>query len=287
MKFDLQLHSTASDGEFSPRELVRKYKQKKFEAIAICDHDTVKGTAEALRAGKKYKLRVISGIEMSAEHNKTKIHILGLGIDHTNKPLKKRCQNYHIARIKRAKIVVKELQKLGFKINYSDVAKSAGGAVTRTHISTELQRRKENKKLLKKYISKQLTTSHIIQGLMTEGKPAYVTYPKRTAKQDIKLIHEARGLAILSHPYLISLDHPKLNIEKFLRSLERIGLDGIEAYAASPRNPANSSFAKLAKKLGLLVSAGSDFHGKMHNHKLGTFSAPKWVWENLAEHFDK
>lgn len=287
MKIDLQIHSTASDGQYSPTELVKQYKKKGYVAMAICDHDTVKGLPEMIKAGKKYDQKVIPGIEMSSNHKGINIHILGYGIDHTNKALKNRCKQYSQAREARARKVVKKLKKLGFKIYYKDVDKISTGVVTRSHLALALMQEDENLPLLKKMTKGKLNVNNIIKSLMIKTKPAYIPYKKRTARQDITLIHKAGGLAILSHPGLLSEVRPSINIKTFIKSLQAIGLDGLEVYADVHNRAQTKYFKDIAQNLELVATAGSDFHGEAHPKKMASFTAPFWVWENLQKHLQK
>lgn len=281
MRFDLQIHSTASDGELSPAEIVKTLARKNYVAMALCDHDTVAGLPEALRAGKKFGLTVIPGIEMSSEFQKRSLHLLGLGIDHHYQPLLQRCAKYQKARVERAKKVVAKLKALGLTIRYRDVAKSASGTVTRAHISAELLKHRDNRLRIKKYCRTNLNVSNVIKALIMPGKPAYVGYQKIPIAHDIDLIHRAGGVAILSHPGLLDIDFPKLDTVQLITALKRLGLDGLEIYSGSYSLKLANKYRRLTEKLGLLPSAGSDFHGHSHRQRLGAFQAPRWVWEKL------
>ncbi len=282
MKFDLQIHSTASDGELRPAEIVTKLARKRYVALALCDHDTVNGLPEALRAGKKEGIIVVPGIEMSSEYQKRSLHLLGLGIDHHYRPLQKRCASYQKARIARARKVIVKLRQLGFAITYRAVDQRAAGTVTRAHISEELLAHPENMSRLSKYCRKELTVSNVIKAIIMPGKPAYVGYKKIPIAQDIKLIHRAGGVAILSHPGLLDIDFPELDTVKIITELKKLGLDGLEIYSGSYSIKLANKYRQLADKLHLLPSAGSDFHGRAHRQTLGTFQAPRWVWEKLS-----
>lgn len=282
MKFDLQIHSTASDGEMRPTEIVRTLARKNYVAMALCDHDTVKGLPEAIRAGKKFGLIVVPGIEMSSEFQKRNLHLLGLGIDHRYLPLRRRCARYQKARIERAQKVVAKLKQLGLTISYRDVDKSAAGTVTRAHISAELLKHRANRPRLKKYCQTDLTVSNVIKALIMPGKPAYVGYRKIPIARDIELIHRAGGVAILSHPGLLDIDFPDLDTVKLITALKKLGLDGLEIYSGSYSLKLANKYRRLAEKMDLLPSAGSDFHGHFHRQRLGTFQAPRWVWEKLS-----
>lgn len=283
MKFDLQIHSTASDGELRPAEIVRTLARKRYRALALCDHDTVAGLPEALRAGTKAGIIVVPGIEMSCEYVAHDLHLLGLGINYRYAPLVKRCQRYQQARRDRAKKVIAKLRQQGFTITWRAVDRRATGTVTRAHISNELLAHRVNIPLIKKYCHAELTVSNVIRAIIMPGHPAYVGYKKIPIAQDIKLIHRAGGLAILSHPGLLDKDFPRLDTVKIIRDLQQKGLDGLEIYSGSYSIKLANKYRLLATRLNLLPSAGSDFHGHSHHQTLGTFQAPKWVWEQLRK----
>lgn len=287
MKFDLQIHSTASDGELSPTEIVRTLARKRYVALALCDHDTVSGLPEAMRAGAKAGIIVVPGIEMSSEYTKHDLHLLGLGINYNYAPLVRRCRRYQLARRQRAEKVVARLQRRGFVITWRAVDQRAAGTVTRTQISEELLAHPANIPLIKKYCSVKLTVSNVIRSILMPGQPAYVGYKKVPIAQDIKLIHQAGGVAILSHPGLLDIDFPHLDTVKIIKDLKQKGLDGLEIYSGSYSIKLANKYRLLAKKLNLLPSAGSDFHGHSHHQTLGTFQAPGWVWEQLAPRLNK
>lgn len=281
MKFDLQIHSTASDGELSPAEIVKTLARKRYVALALCDHDTVRGLPEALRVGKKEGIIIIPGIEMSSEYTKHDLHLLGLGINYRYAPLVRRCRLYQQARRNRAKKVVARLWRQGYIITWHAVDQRAAGTVTRAHISEELLAHRANLALIKKHCPAKLTVSNVIRAILMPGKPAYVGYKKIPIARDIELIHRAGGLAILSHPGLLDLDFPHLDTVKIIQELKKKGLDGVEIYSGSYSPKLANKYRLLATKLNLLPSAGSDFHGRSHYQTLGTFQAPKWVWERL------
>jgi len=283
MKFDLHLHSNASDGDFTPTQIVRKFKKAGYRALALCDHDTIDGIPEFLRAGKKYKIMTIPGVEMSSVHNSVNVHIAGLGINHRHRGLRQRFARYRQARRRRARKIVSKLKDLGFKISYNDVQKLAHGVINRPHIASVLISHPENEKLLREYVTKKLTISHVIQGLIYGDKPAYVAYQKMKTKDDIKLIHQAGGIAIHCHPWYLSEVRPRINQEKFIKSLKRAGVDGIEAYPKPANSAITKRYRRLAKKYNLILSAGSDFHGPVHNHKVGGYNPPRQVLETILD----
>ena len=283
-KIDLHMHTTASDGQYAPADLVRRCRRAGYEAIAICDHDTVNGVAEALQAGKKFKQTVFPGVEMSSVLKDVSVHIAGLGLDYHNKKLRQRFRRYHKNREQRGRKVVKKLKRLGFKITFQEVDDLAAGIVTRTHIGEALLQHSENIPLLKKYVSKKLNVSHVIQGLIFTGKPAYVSYRKMSTRDDIKLIHQAGGLAIFCHPWFFEEDFPHKSLDKFTASLKRLGVDGMECFP----NPKNyQKYLRLARKYNLIISAGSDFHGPVHKQKFGEFNVPSRYLQDILSRLDK
>lgn len=253
--FDLQMHSTASDGEFSPAELVTKAKDSRLNVIALTDHDTVQGVEEAKTAGGELGIEVIPGVELSANHGELGLHILGYGIDIKNAALLAASEKIRLSRIARAKEMVKRLRKQGFKISYEDVAKRArGGMVMRPHIAFEILENPENKEVL----GGAETKGDFIRSFLVSGKPAYVESRDLNFEQAVAIIHGAKGVAVWSHP---AVHFPETfdGLENALKELVALGLDGVEVFNSSHTESAVRFLHELARARNLLFTAGSDF----------------------------
>ncbi len=252
---DLQIQSTASDGKHTPTELVHMAKERGITVIAITDHDTVGGVAEAQKAGEGLGVRVIPGIEMSVEEGGS--HILGYGIDIGSSKLTEELARFRQGRITGAQKMVENLQKAGFFIEWEDVLREAKGVVARPHIARALLARPENKEKLGS-----VTTVHdVFEHILADDGPYYVPRSHISAKDAITLLHNCGGVAVWSHPALrFREDYEAL--EKFLQELATWGIDGLEVFNPSHTEDDAEFIQGMAIKYRLLRTAGSDFHAK-------------------------
>ncbi len=249
---DLHCHTTASDGTFTPQRLVKKASEIGLKALAITDHDTVEGIDEALntRAILNDNIDIVPGVELSVEFSPGTMHLLGLFIDHHNIRLKETLSVLREFRNQRNPLMIKKLQELGVEITMEEVEKEAGGeVVSRNHMAKILVKKgyaKDINDAFKKYLSK--------------DSPAYVARKRLSPEESIKLIHHAKGIAILCHPMQLKLGMG-YELERLISDLKEIGLDGIEVYYSDHTEEQQDRFMELAQKNGLLISGGSDFHG--------------------------
>lgn len=254
--FDLQIQSTASDGRHTPSEVVSMARQRELTVIALTDHDTVAGMAEALEAGRERYLRVIPGIEVSVEERGA--HILGFGIDHTNKELLERLQEFKKSRIEGARQMSENLRRAGFVVEWSDVEREATGAVVaRPHIARAILRRPENKEKL----GGAATAHDFIEKFLSDESPHYVRRTHISAADAIILVHKSGGVAVWSHPAIHFQNNPD-GLEDFLKELVVWKVDGVEVFNPSHTEDDVELLNGLAAKYGLLRTAGSDFHEK-------------------------
>lgn len=253
--FDLQIQSTASDGTHTPADIVAMAQERGIAVIALTDHDTVGGAAEALSAGAGQGVRVIPGIEMSVEDRGA--HILGFGIDHTHPVLARRLEEFQKARIAGARQMVKNLAAAGFAVTWEDVAAQAHGAVARPHIARAVLARPENKEKLGG-----IATSHdFIQKFLTDESPYYVRRAHISAQDAIALIHTAGGVAVWSHP-AIHFPDDREGLEAFLKQLIIWGIEGMEVFSPAHTKDEVEHLYALAEKYIMLRTGGSDFHEK-------------------------
>lgn len=245
-KIDLHIHTTTSDGRFSPEEIVEKAARLGLTIIAISDHDTVDGIAPALEAAKAFpQLRIIPGVEISTFAPGDEVHVLGYFIDFNDPGLKATLADSRNSRQERAKAIIAKLNDLNVHISWQQVQKIAGsGTVGRPHIAQAM--------LEKGYIKsfKEAFTKYI--GL--DG-PAYVERHKTTPAEAVTLIKEAKGLPVLAHPFTIKQP------EKMIAELKSAGLVGIEVYYNDYNEEERNILAKLASKYNLIATGGSDYHG--------------------------
>ncbi|MDP3769468.1 MAG: PHP domain-containing protein [Candidatus Sungbacteria bacterium] len=251
---DLQIQTTASDGKHSPAACVHMAQEKQLSVIAITDHDTVGGVDEALRSAGELGVRVISGIEMSAEEHG--LHILGYGINHTREELLYALEGFKQGRISGAKQMVENLKRAGFVVEWSDVQQEATGSVfARPHIARAILKRPENKEKLGS-----IANSHdFIDMYLSNESPHYVHRSHISVKDAIRLIRDSGGVAVWSHP-AIHFRNDYDGLEKFLQEMIGWGIQGVEVFNPSHSEDDAEFIQSLASTYRLLRTAGSDFH---------------------------
>lgn len=255
---DLHIHTNASDGTLSPKDLINLAIKKNMKAIAITDHDTISGLKEALEYSKNKNIEVIPGVEISCEDNNLNIHnihILGLFINYKNKKLNLLLEKLKQSRIKQKKEIIKKLNKLDFDITFDELKKEVGDSFGRPHIA---------KILVKKGIFS--NTQNVFEELIDEGKRAYVKQKQASIKEAINTIKNSKGISILAHPAIYGLNNYKKIINRFIN----LGGQGLEVnypydkvYTLSTKltSKLNLEFRKIVKNKNLLISGGTDFHG--------------------------
>lgn len=253
---DLQIQTTASDGKHSPRECVKMAAGQGLRVVAITDHDTVDGVPDALLAAGELGIRVIPGIEISAEERG--VHILGYGISYDHRDLKGYCDRAKRDRIEAAKKTVENLGQAGFNVDWEDVFRQAsGGVVARPHIARAILARPENKGKLGS-----ISTVHeLIEAYLIEKSPYYARRSHISVKDATSLIHRCGGVAVWSHP-AVHFENSYDELEKFLQELVAWGIDGMEVLNPSHTEDDVEFLQGLAAKYRLLRTAGSDFHEK-------------------------
>lgn len=247
MSSDLHMHTSCSDGLLTPEELVEAAKKAGLSYISITDHDTVDGLCQLYEAGlyPQKGIRIIPGIEFSAHHDNSEIHILGYNIDIYNKELRDRLNDIVEARWTRFSTMVEKLQGLGYDISETEVLQIADGStsISRSHIAQAL--------VSKGYFP---TVRETFDQVLEKGRAAYVTHYRLELEEIIDLIKISGGTPVLAHPGLI---HDDELVENLLKN----GIEGIEAIY--PRHSAEDieRYLAMAEKYHLLVTGGSDFHG--------------------------
>ena len=267
-RIDLHIHTTASDGRFSPEEIVRKAAGLDLSAIAICDHDTVDGIAPALAAAKAFPiLKVIPGVEVSTLAPGNEVHVLGYFIDCADPDLKTALDGLRNSRLERAEAIINKLKDLGIDIDWQRVRELAGdGSVGRPHIARAM--------LEKRYIASFKEAFDKYIGL---GGPAYVERHKIIPSEAVALITQASGLPVLAHP--LTVNEP----EAMIAALKKAGLVGIEVYYNDYDEAKRDNLARLAKTYNLIATGGSDYHGMDDNAEtmMGSAGVPFESLERL------
>ena len=253
MKYiDLHTHSTCSDGTFTPSELAAHAAGKGLAAFALTDHDTTDGLAEAAAAATEYGVEFVPGIEFSTDYEGRDIHIVGLDIDPEEKELAAKLQSFRKNRNARNEEMLELLRRIGgFDITMEDLKKAYGEhtVITRAHFGRWLFEHGCVKSI-----------SEAFDRYLGDGCPCFVGKKKTRPQTAIRLILGAGGIPVLAHPLLYHMTPEEL--EDMTRSLKEAGLQAIEAIYSSNTGLDESNMRRLARKLDLKISGGSDFHGK-------------------------
>lgn len=244
---DLHIHTTASDGSLTPMQVVQLARKKGFSLIAVTDHDTMGGVAEALEAGKKYNVDVVPGVEISSGVT-LEVHMLGYGMSPDHPVMKAMMEDMRAARVERMERIIENLQKMGVPITVEEVEAVAGGAIGRPHIAQVL--------IAHGLVPDVRTAFREYIGV---GAKAYVERRKMTSEQVIANIRDAGGVPVLAHGGLLRISEVELN--QWIDSMAKKGLMGLECYHNAHTPQMERLLRAAAERNGLLVTGGSDFHG--------------------------
>lgn len=269
--FDLHLHSYFSDGRLSPEDLIRECKRAGMKVVALTDHESVKGIPWAISEGKRLGVKIIPGIEFSADLYSEEQHILGLAIDFKSARLTEFIKHWELTKKHQIVQMVDGLSNLGFILNFNEVMVQSCGALNRAHIAYALLDRPENNAILRKY--RLQTSSDFFQKFLKEDSPVYVKRMMPPAVEVIQLIKLLGGLAVWAHPFWKEKD--AVAIQKKASFLKTIGLDGLEVgYSIDYQSQTETAVLhEIARKLSLFETAGSDFHSFEMSclNKIGNF----------------
>jgi len=261
---DLHTHTSASDGALSPKALVVEACSRDLDVVAITDHDTTEGVAQALEAADACSLTVVPGVEISTHHPAGELHVLGYGIDTADERLEALLARSRGSRIERAKRMVARLAEMGMPISWRTVHGLAGdGTIGRPHIAEALRQAGHVGSIQEAF-----------ERYLGNGKPAYIPREKIGPCDAIAAIHGAGGVAVLAHPIA------RLSV---VAELAGCGLDGLEAYYTGYSAEATSAILEAAQKYGLISTGGSDFHGEsvIPENILGGVDVPERCYREL------
>ena len=269
---DLHIHTYYSDSSSSPEEVVAQALEAGIGCIAITDHDTIDGVQPVREAAINADLEVLAGVELSTEVNGRDVHILGYLFDDKNPELTRRLVDFQNSRLERARKILAKLKALGVNnISIEEVcAQSRSLSVGRPHIAALLIEKgwvKDNRQAFDKYLA--------------EGQPAYVPKSKQAPAEAVRLIHEAGGVAVMAHPMITNKD-------ELIPRLAEAGLDGLEVYYPNCLENIQHYYEGIARKFGLIMSGGSDAHGKVKSSTwLAKVTVPYSVVDNLKASAEK
>lgn len=248
MRADLHLHTTASDGELTPEQLVCRAAQEGFDLIAVTDHDSMAGIAQAREKAEALGLQVLTGVELSCGAQK-EIHILGYGFDPEDAALEQFCARRREQRILRTEEMVRRLCALGKTVSIERVRELARGVMGRPHVARALME-----------AGHVASVSEAFERYLKLGKPGYVPKEDVRVSEAVRLVHEAGGVAVLAHP--MELKMGETTLEPLVHEWKTQGLAGVEVYHPSAQNNHAHALYQMARREGLLVTGGSDFHGE-------------------------
>lgn len=275
---DLHAHSTASDGTLSPTALVRAARDAGLSAIALTDHDTADGVAEAVAEGARCGVEVVPGIELSAS-SEAKLHILGYFIDPASPVLVRALDGIRAERLAREEERCRRLTEAGYPVSMEEAAAEATGVIGGAHIARALVK--------KGYAA---SVPEVFARFMSPGAVADVSHRTMTGEDAVALIRAAGGVPVAAHLHQTGLSGEALRAR--LLSLVDAGLAGVEGYYTEYTPAQAAAYRALAAELGLALSGGSDFHGankpRIHiGRGYGDLSVPYSVLEGLRERIPK
>ena len=246
---DLHIHSTASDGQYHPADLVKKVKGNNIDFMALTDHDSVGGIDEAVKTAEKVGIVCIPGIEISIRHE-AELHMLGYGVDIHAKLLTELCEELVHDRDTRTDKIVDYLEACGIHVTREEIeAKAGSDVIGRPHFARVMME-KGYVESIQEAFDKYLATPEF----------AKIERPKPTAERGLSIIKDAGGIAVLAHPCSLKKTGEALDAE--ISKLVKLGLDGIETYYSTHTKEQVREYHVLAEKYHLIETAGSDFHGE-------------------------
>ncbi|MCL4395993.1 MAG: PHP domain-containing protein [Chloroflexi bacterium] len=266
-RIDLHTHSTASDGELAPAELVHLALERGLSAIGLTDHDTIGGIDAAIEAARGTELQIVPGVELSADIAQGEVHVLGYYVDWHQPYFLSMLEKFRDGRFGRAEKMTRKLAALGVPISFERVRAIAGDAsIGRPHVAQAL--------LEAGHVT---NVSEAFDKYIGRSGPAYVERYRLTPEDAVGLVLRAGGVPVLAHP---------VQVTDWILPLVKAGLLGLEVYYGAYSDVERAELARLAKQYGLIATGGSDFHGldKMKRLTgLGEPPVPPKALERLRE----
>lgn len=272
MKVDLHIHTSFSDGAFSPEKIVDTAIDAELGAIAITDHDNVLSYKIAQEYAKDKSLEILPGVEINTIYKGYEVHILGYFMDLNNNDFQKLIKSQQQARVKQTKEIITLLnKKAGIKITLDSIISQVaeGGSIGRPHIA--------------KAITNIGGTSSVIEAYnkyINDDSNVYVQRKTVTPFEAVEIIYEAGGIPVFAHPYDVDI------ADKLIKEMMNFGLRGLEAYHRKHSPAIIEYFSTLAEKYGLIITGGSDFHAPNPNNGniiMGKNFIPEWIYDELIK----
>ncbi len=249
---DLHVHTSVSDGSDLPASVVDIAADAGLSIIAVTDHDTTTGLKEAETRGVQRGISVIRGIELSADYLGHSVHILGLGIGEPDHLFDAMIQKVLDGRKERNPKIIRSLNEIGYQITLNEAAAIADGDIlSRPHIAAAM--------LQRGYVS---SIEEAFKRFLNRGRPAYHERYRPSVMEATEAIHRLGGLALPAHPGLMRFDHRHDDLLYHFTRFKEMGIDGIETFYPTHSETFRQTLSGIARKLDLLESGGSDFHGR-------------------------
>ena len=256
---DLHTHSIASDGALTPTELIARAAERGVRTLALADHDTLLGVAEAVAEGERRGVRVIPATELNTESEWGDVHVLAYFVDPQDAALEQRLRWLRENRGRRIELMVEKLNALGYAVSLDRVREIAkGGSLGRPHLAQAL--------LEAGHVS---TYDNAFNTLISKDAPAYVSRVGLAPLEAVALVRTHGGVPSLAHPGTV------VDLERLLPRLVEVGLVGMECYYGSHAPAFTADCLRLSVRYGLVPTGGSDFHGRgEHGADLGGVFVP-------------
>jgi predicted metal-dependent phosphoesterase TrpH len=269
MAFDLHTHSTFSDGTQTPTENVRMALDRGLSGIAVTDHDTTEGLAEAVSAADGTGLAIVPGIEFSAEYEGASLHVLAYWVDPDDGPLRQELKRLTDTRFRRGELMVEKLQELGYDISFERVRAIAGDdLIARPHLAQAMVEAgivAEEKEAFDRFIS--------------DGGIAYVPKHALHPLDALRLIRGAGGVCVLAHPGMWKGEGSVPDV--LIESMAEGGMAGLEVDHPDHDEAQRAHYGELASRLGLVPTGSSDCHGARYGFRLGANTTPVELVDEL------
>ncbi|MGH2506786.1 MAG: PHP domain-containing protein [Ktedonobacteraceae bacterium] len=265
---DLHTHSTASDGLYTPRELLRMAKEAGLDVLALTDHDTTEGVAEAAEAARAWQIEFIPGVELNTDSDGGEVHVLGYLLELTQPAFQKSLKALRDARERRGQCMVEQLNAHGINISWERVREIAQGSVGRPHVARAL--------LEAGYVQ---SIGEAFNTYIGKNGVGFVPRPRLTSVDAVRLIDSANGLPVIAHPLTLP------GLSKLCEQLPELcaaGMVGLETYYGPYTAENERELCELAEAYHLIPTGGSDFHGPgIHPTPLGGRYVPYEAVERL------
>uniref|UniRef100_UPI0040481C96 3',5'-nucleoside bisphosphate phosphatase n=1 Tax=Polynucleobacter sp. TaxID=2029855 RepID=UPI0040481C96 len=252
---DLHCHSVVSDGTLTPEALASRAHANGVQTWSLTDHDEIGGQERAKKAAEDLGMQYISGVEISVTWSSQTVHIVGLGIDHTNAALIAGLYQTRNGRTNRAKAIAAQLDQIGIKNAYEGALEFVGNPelISRTHFA---------RFLVDSGVCKD--TNEVFANYLIEGKPGFVGHEWANLTDAVNWITQAGGIAVIAHPG--RYNYTSLQLDELFSQFKDMGGRGIEVVTGSHTKDEYKTFAKVALQYGFLASRGSDFHSPTESH---------------------